>query len=296
MALDRIVIKPYWTIYAKTRKSVGHELKVVYPESSERLRYNLRDASIIYFPPEQVEAMPDGVGQMSDAVWAELSYERPPFRSTFIAVGMETPTARSMCPIYSATLVQGDGYVECTPIFRSATGTRFSFILGHTRFGADYTDTNIFLDPMIGTDIANSMGVLSRDQAADLLTHATIKLMRCLYLLESANVDLIEAEGAPRAHQAHGRPCYEVVIRQPKHRYVPKDEHEKIDWSHRWEVRGHFKHFTTGPIFRATERERPEKILDHPERGRCVRIWTPPFIKGPEDKPLIPKVRRVVAA
>jgi hypothetical protein len=26
-----------------------------------------------------------------------------------------------------------------------------------------------------------------------------------------------------------------------------------------------------------------------------VRFWCPPFVKGPENKPLIPKVRRVMA-
>ena len=57
-------------------------------------------------------------------------------------------------------------------------------------------------------------------------------------------------------------------------------------------MRGHYKHF--GPdtrLFKATRRDRPHKVLEHPTRGQIVRIWCPDFVKGPDDKPLVPKVR-----
>lgn len=117
------------------------------------------------------------------------------------------------------------------------------------------------------------------------------------YFLESANVALTEAEATRqqrRAAERHGgRVALTVSIRQPKRRPRSHDapSHPR-DWSHRWEVRGHYKHF---PVGTKLADSRPDKLVDHPTLGQCRRIWCPPHVKGPESKPLVPKLRVVAA-
>lgn len=110
-------------------------------------------------------------------------------------------------------------------------------------------------------------------------------------MLESANVDLVKLMDYPSFHVLSGLPLYEVAIRQNTKRYKYPDDHESQarDWSHRWEVRGHFKHFTKGPVYRAN----PDRRVTH-KGVECVRVWCPPYVKGPTDRPFIPKLRRVV--
>lgn len=116
-----------------------------------------------------------------------------------------------------------------------------------------------------------------------------------LSLLEAVNVEIQEAELSRaerrRAERSGAEPALEVII-QHKHS-TSKTENDitrSIDWQHRWTVRGHWKHFTKGPVFNANPRKR---VIDS-KHGECIKIWCPPFIKGPEGKPLILKSRRVV--
>lgn len=115
-----------------------------------------------------------------------------------------------------------------------------------------------------------------------------------LYMLESANVELVDAPATRQERRAverkGGRVALAVRVRPPKKRPRQDDDRRHIDFSHRFEVRGHYKHF---PVGTKLADSRPDKCVDHPTLGRCRRIWCPPFVKGPEDKPLIPKVRVV---
>lgn len=118
--------------------------------------------------------------------------------------------------------------------------------------------------------------------------------------VECLHVELQERDPFPPAHRAAGQPRYEVVVRTGKRKaYRQREDHGSIDYSHRFERRGHFKHHweltpegKTNPIFAAAQRDKPEKIIQVDGRP-CVRIWTPSTVVGPEDKPLIIK-RRVV--
>jgi hypothetical protein len=63
------------------------------------------------------------------------------------------------------------------------------------------------------------------------------------------------------------------------------------NYSHRFWVRGHMKHYSLGTRA-ATHRPdlvKPCTRAGLASCGMCRRIWTPPFIKGPEDKPLVMK-------
>jgi hypothetical protein len=143
-------------------------------------------------------------------------------------------------------------------------------------------------------DIKGQLELISEHPASE-LTRRTIHIVYSAFLmLECVNVDVVEKPAIPSWHQAHGVPHHEVIIHQRSHRSMPSGSKRDIDWSHRWEVRGHFKHM--GPDtreYKAAERNRPEKIIDVSGRGLCVRKWCPPFIKGPEDKPFVPKLRKV---
>jgi hypothetical protein len=121
-------------------------------------------------------------------------------------------------------------------------------------------------------------------------------ITRVLYLLESTNVELVEVP-VPRqqrraAQRAGGQVALTVRVRPPRravrHDVVPSYR----DWTHRWEVRGHYKHFRTGTIYDA----HPDRRVPTADGGDCVRVWCPPHVKGPQDKVLVPKVRVVETA
>ena len=78
-----------------------------------------------------------------------------------------------------------------------------------------------------------------------------------------------------------------TIIQFRKRRYVDKDtdetkEEKAIEWSHRWIVGGHW-------------RWQPYK---DPKSGGEIkkRIWISPYVKGPEDKPLVAKSKVFVLA
>jgi len=59
-----------------------------------------------------------------------------------------------------------------------------------------------------------------------------------------------------------------IQLRRLEHR--PNEGETLVEWSHRWAVRGHWRMQRKGPNLSEVE-----------------RIWIAPFIKGPEDKPLV---------
>jgi hypothetical protein len=82
-------------------------------------------------------------------------------------------------------------------------------------------------------------------------------------------------------------PTEVVVIQFRKRKYYNEkgeetEDSKKIDWSHRWLVGGHW-------------RWQPYK---DPVSGGEIkkRIWISPYVKGPEDKPLVMKDRVYVLA
>jgi hypothetical protein len=116
------------------------------------------------------------------------------------------------------------------------------------------------------------------------------------YFLESYNVELVEQEVSRQvrrnAERRDKRISLVVHVRHPKSRAKPeRGNGAKRDFSHRFEVRGHYKHFPQGTKMADSIEE--EKLTHVPGRGLCRKVWCPPFVKGPTDRPLIPKVRIV---
>lgn len=112
--------------------------------------------------------------------------------------------------------------------------------------------------------------------------------------LESVNVELIEAPLTPRRRAAalkRGRRIPQVVhVRQPKSRPRRDVSRGRANYSHRFEVRGHYMHFDEST---RVGRSDPTKLSFVPGRGFVRKVWCPPHVKGPTDRPLVPKVRTV---
>lgn len=90
----------------------------------------------------------------------------------------------------------------------------------------------------------------------------------------------------PRPDRLHKRKPHvinQVVRILPKHVHrknvLPLTQHGVIDWSHRWEVRGHWRHV------KGLGKDRAGIYSVH------GFTWVNNFVKGPEDKPLVVKTR-----
>ena len=284
-----VATEPYWTIYAKvyrdhrlaSRKSPDPELR----RFASAVLDALGRAHIVYLPSDQVDAIPATASSYQEEVRV-LAALRAPFDVTFLAVGgmheYDTHVGWKDTPIYAA-LIHGD---EVIPFFHSpATTVGMGSAQMRVEGGGVPTRTwaNFMAD--LPTDSTEHDTLL--DEAMDMIVGGATKAMRSLFLLESANVDIADGASAPSGHRACGRPCHEVIISQRRRRNTGEGEPAGQDWSHRWEVRGHFKHFTSGVMFDGHE----DRQIRNADGDLSVRIWCPPHIKGPEGKPLIPKAR-----
>jgi hypothetical protein len=133
-------------------------------------------------------------------------------------------------------------------------------------------------------------------QLATLSGTATRLALKVLYLLDSVNVDLAPAKVSRQVRRQAERKGAEIAwvinVRAP-HRRELNDETEPGSraFSHRFEVRGNFAHHGEGSWL--YEHSDPADIRPCPRCGRCRRVWRQPHIKGPVDKPLLVKIRRV---
>lgn len=130
-------------------------------------------------------------------------------------------------------------------------------------------------------------------RAASQVVTCTRSALQTLYFLESANVAIEEREVSRqvrrRAEREGKRLAYEVRVKQgPRTRPVSRGG--KADYAYRFEVRGHYKHY--GEDTKLAQAD-PSKLAYVPGRGMCRRIWCPPFVKGPPEKPLVQKVRKI---
>lgn len=133
-----------------------------------------------------------------------------------------------------------------------------------------------------------------------------VKLLAAPYaalaVLESANVELVDSvRPYVRGHVAFGTPKFDIYIRQNR-RSAGGSGDGFSNYSHRFEVRGNFAHHfeltasgTPNRLFERWSVEKPEKVVQVGGQP-CIRIWRPPYVKGPEDKPLIPKIRHLATA
>jgi hypothetical protein len=123
------------------------------------------------------------------------------------------------------------------------------------------------------------------------------RVMAALSIMESEAVVVDDAplEKRDRDRAAkRGWQIAQMVYVRPTRKGARKSEPtgEERNYSHRFWVSGHYKHFPVGTKMADT---RPDLVRPCTRPGDaacgmgCRRIWTPPFIKGPDDKPLVMK-------
>jgi hypothetical protein len=165
------------------------------------------------------------------------------------------------------------------------------------------------------------------DQYEKMIEAACGSAISTLNLLDYSNVEIVEKtlerREAKRAEKRNWNIPLVVRVSRPSRR-VQNGSSQGLDsreFSHQFDVIGHPKHFTKGPMVACivcggkTSEEipcarckntglDPEKVepctridvvtgeLTCP--NGCRRIWCPPFVKGPEDAPYVPKTRKLV--
>ncbi|HWW67254.1 MAG TPA: hypothetical protein VNY83_04665 [Solirubrobacterales bacterium] len=118
--------------------------------------------------------------------------------------------------------------------------------------------------------------------------------MKALYLLDSANVETVEmplSRQARRHASRKGKKISWTIAVRPSKKSREVEGEQSSSFSHRFEVRGNFAHYREGSWL--YEHSPSEEIRACPRCGHCRRVWRPPHIKGPADKPLAIKVRRI---
>lgn len=107
------------------------------------------------------------------------------------------------------------------------------------------------------------------------------KLLLATHLISAQKLAQVSgykpSRGLRRRAERSGFATYgEIRVVTLRRHYVPsledKDsEHEDVEWSHRWVVKGHWRK------------------QYYPSRDEHELIWIQPYVKGPQDKPLIIK-------
>jgi hypothetical protein len=136
-----------------------------------------------------------------------------------------------------------------------------------------------------GDDVAaerESMRHLCSDAAG--VAAAMVTLLNC------SNVETLD-EPLPRQARRHAKRknqkiALTVHLKRKKSKSVSRGG--LVDWTHQFDVRGHFQHHPRGPVFENCKD--PEKRM---MRGgvEVVRVWVNPYIKGPADERYVVKSR-----
>lgn len=130
--------------------------------------------------------------------------------------------------------------------------------------------------------------------AANTYTRAS-RLVEILYFLDTPNIEIVDApltrQIRRQAERSGATIAQTIFVKHSQRRSKQRDgDAESIDYSHQFEVRGHWKYYPKGT---RTADARPDLLRFVPGRGMCRKIWCPPFVKGPEDAPLVIKTRRL---
>lgn len=131
-----------------------------------------------------------------------------------------------------------------------------------------------------------------------------MRVLACLSIMESEAVVVddapMESRDRKRADKRGWQISQQVFVRPTRKGPRSEPTGNEREYSHRFWVSGHYKHFPLGT--RMADR-RPDLVSPCTRAGDascgvCRRLWTPPFIKGPDDKPLVVKalVKRRVHA
>jgi hypothetical protein len=216
-----------------------------------------------------------------------------------VAVGIDRPTPDA---IWGVQAVTDDGYMHAH-LAADASVAMTPFRLPH---GAMATEEEGLVTVRLTPDIPErsrvecftlhdaEMGEVDKGTLAILvaqLASSALVVLKALNLMDMSNVEIVQApleRPARRLAERKGIPIsLAVKIHTSTKRYTGSNgEGSHIEYSHRFRVRGHVKHY---PVGTRMADARPDQVRPCGRCGRCRRIWTPPFTKGPEGKPLVLK-------
>lgn len=209
--------------------------------------------------------------------------------------------------LVAATVAQGEegGPVDVWPTVMTLNAERADndqvpteLVFGRVRFGGPLPPPPDGLDPLefdggaawIIEDVNDGM------TWADMwVIKPALAAISALRVLDAVNVSLADVQlpraARRRAEREGAIPALTVDITTGRAAGATGGaEGAHVEWKHRWMVRGHWKHYGEHT---AIARRHPSRVKDVPGHGRCVRVWCPPFVKGPADKPLVLKTRVV---
>lgn len=161
---------------------------------------------------------------------------------------------------------------------RADESTWFVGALAHDDSGELYYRITLMLkrgDNMGDAASLDTDGTVTRPKASEY-----IRLLCALWLLLRQRVAVRRVEQADRATRrrferisAAEAPSITIVeLRKPVAQPGGDDaQHQPVDWSHRWMVGGHWRN------------------QFHPSDKSHVPTWIAPYVKGPDDKPLVVK-------
>lgn len=282
----------------------GNEYEFVRDGATRVLR-GLEQAHVISIDRDQVAALPS-FDRYEHAARA-LSEMELPFDPLYLSldraplVRFEDPPPQLLGVLISRTLLDKDldglpqGAVVVAPVLQIegqhvGLGDQFSFPTSRT-------DGDTTIDAFgVHSWLAEHQEEFTPQEVEDgktIAADAAELATAVLYFLDSANVELAEAPATRQERRAverrGGRIALTVTIRPPRNQPTPPaGEQAPTAWSHRWEVRGHYKHYRAGTRLADSD---PTNVKPCPRCGDCRRIWCPPHVKGPTDRPLVPKIR-----
>lgn len=121
--------------------------------------------------------------------------------------------------------------------------------------------------------------------------------LKVLFLLDSTNIELapvaLSRQSRRQAERKGTGIASTIRVKRSKKAEPSGSGGQSVKFDHQFEVRGNFAHY--GPDTKLYRHSDPVHIHPCPRCGTCRRIWRPPHIKGPTDKPLVVKVRRIDA-
>lgn len=246
------------------------------------IQQQLAQARVVKVDQSQLDAvfnaMPDWA--VRDATSSDVAM---PFSSTFIEVD-----ALSGNQLRGVLVVQGDAEVAVFPfVMRDLEHRNLVQCCGLCGWVGQQWMGVAFVDQKV-------LDILSRNEVQpiyqQLFTDAAGWALALDYLLRSSNVTTavktVSRQVRRAAKRDNLRIPLEVVVRSSNGSATT--QHGSVEYSHRFEVRAHFQHHSKGPIFEKCKD--PAKRVMH-NGVECVRVWNPGSVKGPADKPFVPKVR-----
>lgn len=127
---------------------------------------------------------------------------------------------------------------------------------------------------------------------AEAVTTAAMVALKTLWLMNMGNVEIVDApltrQWRREAARKQQRIALAVHVHVNRKQYASSADgaHAAREYSHRFRVRAHVKHFQVGTRMADAD---PGKVKPCPRCGRCRQVFTPSFIKGPDNRPLVLK-------